>query len=193
MFFFVFRYSQRKRQIPLMIMLHIAYFLICAFSGLNSIYYERTFIFVVGMIWYDNNEILEEWITRKKHRWILIWISSCFLFLLSYLLSYYYPVFFRIISYFFLVPSVILLLMRIKIQNKVTAFFGNISLEIYVMQGIFLVLFHSEKLFINNPMLYILAVIVATIISSLILHPLIKLVYGIFRKKTTTNLSIHKS
>lgn len=181
LFYSVFRYCKGKLQILMMFILHTAYIALCVLFGLSSLYYERTFIFVVGMLWYENRDRIDSCIDENRYKWLILWIASCLLFAINYLLSYH-TILFRGLSYFFLIPSVLLLLKRVDIQNKLTSFLGNISLEIYCMQGVFLVLFHSEKANISNPYLYVLAVTASTIAAACILHPLIKYVYRSFRK-----------
>ncbi|MBO4283035.1 MAG: acyltransferase [Clostridia bacterium] len=182
MFYLVFRFV-RKKQLLLMLAMHIVYIVLCIVLGLSSLLYERTLIFVYGMIWYEKRETIDNWINSKKSRWAIIWLASCVLFAFNYMLSFRaVPVLFRGLSYFFFVTLVIMLLTKIKIQNRVTSFLGAISLEIYVVQGLFLILFHIGNTNVSNPYLYILAVTSSTIISALILHPLIRLVYSSFKK-----------
>lgn len=183
LFYLVFRYCKGKWRIHVMLLSHTAYVALCILFGLSSLYYERTFIFVFGMLWYENKDRIDSWIIDKRNKWLIIWIVLGLIFATNYLLSYLtMPVLFRGISYFFLIPSVLLPLKKVNIQNRLTNFLGNISLEIYVMQGVFLLLFHAEKTYISNPYLYIVAVTASTIASACILHPLIKYVYHSFRK-----------
>ena len=183
MFYLVFRCCGEKWRMPVMLGLHAVYMTVCILAGLSSNFYERTFIFVAGMFWYENREKIDGWIEGKKYRWLILWLASCVLFAITYLMSYCaLTVLFRGVSYFFFVPAVILLLKRVVINNKVTSFLGGISLEIYVLQGIFLVLFHSEKFYISNPYLYVLAVAASTIAAAFISHPLFQSVYRLCRK-----------
>lgn len=183
MFYLVFRFCKGKRHLIFMLGLHITYLLICVLFGIKSAYYERTFIFVAGMYWYEYRNMIDYWVDSKRYRWIIAWSISCVLFAATYFMpDFGMAVLFRGISYFFFVPAVILLLKKVKIQNKVTSFLGRISLEIYVLQGVFLMLFHAKNMYISNPYLYLLAVSISTIVTACILHPLILLVYRTFRK-----------
>ena len=185
LFFAVFRFCRKQGQLFWMLILHTAYIVICVLSGLNHFFYERTYIFVFGMVWYDHREKVDRWIAAGRYRWAILWVLSCVCFAITYGLSYWkMPVVFRGISYFFFVPSVILLLKKTAIQNRLTRFFGAISLEIYVIQGLFLTLFHNEahRLYIANPYLYVLAVTGSTIAAACLLHPIFQWVYRTFRK-----------
>ena len=182
LFFVTFSYCKnRKQQYLLSVALHVIYIFICNIFGLSALYYERTFIFLLGIIWYDNRKVIDGWIGAKKYRLITIWSLSCSSFGITYMLSIIsHSVLFRGVAYLFLIPSVILLLNKVKIQNKVTCFLGDISFEIYAMQGVFLVLF---KLIVSNPYLYLFAVTTSTIISARVVHPLVQYLYKSFRKQ----------
>lgn len=79
-----------------------------------------------------------------------------------------------------------LLIRKINIQNAVTRFLGAISLEIYVLQGVFLTLFHSSIVVIENSYLYIAVVSATTILSAFLIHPLFQLVYDVCRKNQSS-------
>ncbi len=181
-FYFAFRIFNEKWQMIVMMVLNTAYVIICKYVGLSSLYYERTFIFVIGILWLKNRDVIDGWIDRKRFRWACIWCISCLLFMGTYLMSSFsFPVLFRGVSYYFLIPSVILLLKKARIENKVTRFLGNISFEIYAMQGVFILLFHSNIAFISNPYLFSFSVAISTIVSAIALHPLIRQMYRVFR------------
>lgn len=182
MFYLVFRNRKTKSWLPLMLFLHCVYVVACIAFGLSSLYYERTLIFVFGMIWAEKRIIIDEWAEKGGY---ILWGTMCVLFVGSYVLSCItLPVLFRGLSYFFLIPTVMLLIRKINIRNAITKFFGSISLEIYVLQGVFLTLFHSNIVTIENPYLYIAVVSATTILSAFLIRPLFRVVYNICRKKT---------
>ena len=75
-----------------------------------------------------------------------------------------------------------LVIMKIKLENVITAFLGKLYLEIYVLQGFFLNIFKSNILHIHNPLLYGLSVIICTILMAYILHPLFQKIIKVFKK-----------
>ena len=184
MFYLVFRIRKDKSWLLPMLFLHCVYVVACIASGLSSLYYERTLVFVFGMIWAEKRSNIDEWAEKGGY---ILWGTMCVLFAGSYLLSYIAsPVFFRGLSYFFLIPTVMLLIRKINIQNAVTRFLGSISLEIYVLQGVFLTLFHSSIVVIENSYLYIAVVSATTILSAFLIHPLFQLVYDVCRKNQSS-------
>lgn len=74
------------------------------------------------------------------------------------------------------------LLYKVPIQCRITKTLGRISLEIYVLQGIYLSLFKSAVMEINNPFYYILLVTICTMLSAIIIHPLFMKIYALGRK-----------
>ncbi len=180
MFYLVFSGCKDKQWLYRMLFLHCVYVIVCGALGLSSLYYERTFIFVLGMIWAEKQAIIDKWAQKGGY---VIWGASCILFLGSYFLSTVTaPVFFRGLSYFFLIPVTTFALCKINIQNAVTRFLGSISLEIYVLQGVYLNLFRSSAVIFEKHWLYIAAVITATILSAFWVHPFFQLIYNTCRK-----------
>ena len=182
MFYFVFLCRNNKSWFVQMLFLHGVYVGGCLIAGLSSLYYERTFIFIFGMLWYENQSKIDSWAKKKKNE-VIACAISCVLFVGNYMLSYLVaPIFFRGLSYFFLIPAVFLMIKNVNIQSNLFRFLGNISLEIYVMQGIFLDFFHSDIVAITNPYLYIVIVSCTTIVSAYLLHPTFQSVYRFYRK-----------
>ena len=68
------------------------------------------------------------------------------------------------------VSFVLLLAMKIKTNNKVLDLLGDNSFEIYLMHGLFIGMLRSPVIFIENPIVYILAVLVLSLISAFIIN-----------------------
>ena len=76
---------------------------------------------------------------------------------------------------------------RKLVTNKVTRSLGKLSLEIYVSQGFFFDMFHSELIYINNNYMYIILVTICTFLFSVLIHPLFSTIYSWFRKLGRNN------
>lgn len=77
-----------------------------------------------------------------------------------------------IFSTIFICSSLILILTRLEITNKISLEFGKISLEIYLYHGLFMNLLRGEKIYISNNLLYVLICVFLTIICSKIMFNL---------------------
>lgn len=80
--------------------------------------------------------------------------------------------------------------MKVKIGNKVLDFMGGITLEFYLIQGLFVCLFcfiFEDDLpslyFIENPTLYCIVVLVLSLIGALICKKINQVIMGIFKEK----------
>lgn len=69
-----------------------------------------------------------------------------------------------------------LLLVKIPIDFSITRWLGKYSLEIYLCQGMFLTLFEGKLFDIKNAGIYCLVVIIAVVVSSIIIHPITKII-----------------
>ena len=183
MFFFVFRKMTTEGWLPKILFLNALYVLGCVLAGFSTLYYERTLIFVLGMQWYARRKDIDSVLEKKG---LAIWIASAALFAGCYGLSKYQGWMLRGVSYFFFIPTVLIPLRKIRIKNKITCFLGKISFEIYVMQGLFFTLFHSNKAKIDSPYLYIVMVTFATFVSAYLIHPVFRFIYKSCRDTSDT-------
>ena len=184
-FYFIYRYCRAERRIVAMVCLHVIYLFMCIFVGLPSLFYERTFIFVFGMVWCIKRQEIDAWLEKGAHA-IILWLLSLALFAIFYVCSMiihneFVTIAARGISYFFFVIVVVLFFRRMEVRNLITKFFGRISLELYVMQGIAIEVFRSEYVYLNNPIAYIAVSTAVSILLACLLHPVIKYIYNACR------------
>ena len=64
----------------------------------------------------------------------------------------------------------LLLLLKLRVGNRIMAFLGEISFEIYMTQGLFLLLFRSDLIFIENNVLFSLVTVFGTIAVAWVIH-----------------------
>lgn len=176
-FYLLYRCFKIETWFYQMTALGITYSIVCHAIALPSSYYEYTLIFIVGMLWYKYSSVIESWI-KKNGVESTVFVTACILCLSAYWLSNtIYPVSFRVLSYFFLIPIVLMGIKKINIQCKLIQFLGRISLEIYVVQGIFWSLFSSNIIRISISWMYVIAVGSISIVCAYLLHLIEQSVY----------------
>ncbi len=72
-----------------------------------------------------------------------------------------------VISFVFFV---FLVTLKFRVNNKLLRFISSISLELYLIHGIFVQLFHSKACMIKNDILYLVLVIVCSIATAWLIH-----------------------
>ena len=89
-----------------------------------------------------------------------------------------------------------LLMMKVRIGNKVTAWLGSVTLEFYLMHGIFVELFgysfldmRKSLVYIRKVPLYITLVLICSVIATIAFHVLWKTITGLFTGKRKGALS----
>ena len=80
------------------------------------------------------------------------------------------------------VLMILLVTMKIQFKNKILDFLGMISLEIYLLHGLFLDLFFTGKSAISDPFIYTFAVIGASIILAAVVHYICKFLISLIVK-----------
>lgn len=85
------------------------------------------------------------------------------------------------------VSFVFLAAMKLKVNNIFSNFLGKISYEIYLTHGIFLGIFRSQAIHIQNDIVFFALVIVSAIISSIILKKVDSKLVNIIKNKLNKN------
>ena len=115
-----------------------------------------------------------------RYSWIFFLLSSA-LFVLFVILSNISPIFHVVYSLFFACTIIFLSYILCDtpvINNSFFALCGKYSLEIYVTHGFFLKLIKLDS--ISNILIYVVAVIVATMVASIILKKIYTLIVSFF-------------
>lgn len=158
------------------------YCIICNRCGLASTWYESIFCVVLGMSWAAYKDRIDRLLDRRQWRLLLVFGSLFLVFLggtkilpffnieIKMMSAVLFSIFITIATYVF--PNNMY-------NNFVTRPLGKYSLEIYVSQGFFLILRKGGRIYIDNPLIFIVVVIMGTGIISLIM----KLLYEQITKK----------
>ena len=69
------------------------------------------------------------------------------------------------------VMIVLLLIMKLRFKNPVLSFLGKISLEIYLIHGLFLEMFRCPyKIYITNNLAYLAACVICAVLFAFLIH-----------------------
>ncbi len=167
---------------------YVLYVIILRKLSYGTWWYMTAFIPIVGIIWASYNEKITEFLKKTAFFLMpLIWV-------LYLILDYYKPqirsafppsweeaIFCMIMSLVF-VLGVILTSTKFKFGNKLLNFLGNISFELYMVQGLFMLIFRNDLLYINNSIIWSLLVIVCSVIFAFLLNILFKFILKKYKK-----------
>ncbi len=176
----------------------VIYFVLCVFFSPGTWWYNTQFMFAVGAVVSAHTAKFTEW---NKHRYPL-WIAvSLILTLVGYIAAGYYEeivthygivydeavyayvqITGQLVSALAFVWFVLLLGMKIRIGNRVLAFLGGFTLELYLVHPLFVHLFafafvqkeSGPVYYIENQSVYTLAVILPALVIAYIMHKLVK-------------------
>lgn len=180
-----------KIQILLVAVLVLVLAVVLYLLKFSTTWYESVFAFIFGLLWSLYKEKIDKYLSSNKiYIYILIICFFSFgIFVLgSALLSGgMIKLFLKAISSILFVVLSVVTCYKISVCNAVSIFLGKISLEIYVVQGLFISLYHSEIINIENPYIFILLVVLSTFIGAFILHPIIEYIYVKFGGRKLKN------
>ena len=161
------------------------YVVFCVKMGYGSWWYNATHLLVVGMIWAVYEEKTMDF--AQKHYKILaplIWITFLGMFLfIDNLGNIIFRNILTMICAVLFVLSVLAFTMKFEIGNPVLNFLGKCSLEIYLVQGLFVQGLRSNTVYIQNEALWCLLVIVGSISLGAILNYLLGIPLEKYKKR----------
>ena len=167
------------------VVFYIVYAAFCYKMRFESYWYSSSHLFILGMVW----AVYEDKILGViKKLYFLISAISLVLFLALFLIKSYHPkmvtgkvlplVITMTASALFML-LVNLYSLRVKFGNRILEFLGNCSLEIYLVQGLFIDGLRGRSIFIENELLWTVLTVSGSIALGFILHVLLaKLLRG---------------
>lgn len=164
---------------------YFLYAFFCVKMGYGSWWYNASQLLIVGMFWATyENKILE--ILKKYYAIIapITWIA--FFAIIAFhgkitALAHIPSVVLKAFTAIFFVLSVIAFSLKAQIGNKILNFLGNISLEIYISQGLLITSLRGGHIYIENELLWCVAVIAGTVVFSYLLHIVLQAIMGKYK------------
>lgn len=188
-FYLIFRFSRNdKERIVGLIVGYITYCILCNLLNLTITWYISSISFLLGTLWCKYKSNIDLFLSNKKRIYISL-IIYVILFVIIFILEKIilsenlFILIHMIANVMFVLIILNILKIGFNIKNVLTEKIGNISFEIYVLQGIFILLYHSSVIFINNPWKYVIVTFISTIIFAYTLHPLFNKINMHFKNK----------
>ena len=161
----------------------IVYIFICKKMGYDEFWFNASHLLVFGMFWATYEKKILAFIKKTYYIFTpVIWGSFILFFIkkTDFATSLSIPLLpFTMLTALLFVLSVVMLVLKVQIGNKPLNHLGNISLEIYLMQGLFITVLpiyaiRNKFSFSGIDFLWCLVVIICTIIFSFLLHLVFK-------------------
>lgn len=152
----------------------------------STTWYESVGAFVVGMAWSSEKNKIDKFLLERRNWWMACGVTFglfCAFFLGAHLFSTeILKLLCKIISALVFVTFVTSVIYVVSVSCAVTRFVGKISLGIYASQGLFLLLFHSSLINIDDPYIYIAVTTACTFVAAYALCPTFEYIYSKFRR-----------
>lgn len=179
--------NQYKWMIVLGGVWYFFYTYFCINMKYGNWWYNTSLLLVVGMFWATYEKKLLHIMT--EHYWVvapITWIVFVILFhyknhIATVINIPFFPLVLTLVSSILFVLCIIAFSLKVLVGNKVLGFLGDVSLEIYVSHGLFMTTLRSNCIYINNEVLYCLAVLVCTLSFSILLHFVFQYALKIYR------------
>lgn len=140
-------------------------------------WYNTAHLLIIGMLWAAYEDKITAFF-KKSYRITapLIWTAFVLLFYFSKKIQAALPIpnirlITETITCLLFVLSLLLLTLKFEVGNPVLNQFGTISLEIYLVQGLFVLILHNDSfVYIQNDLLFSAAVIFGSILLAFVFH-----------------------
>lgn len=188
-FYLMHMHKNKKNQMSILAGELFVYICCCyLFSENATIYYESILAFPLGIVWADQKERLDSLI---KSYYTALVPEIFIIFSVTVLLGNglfglrieFVQIIIKMLSSVFFVILTLVIVRRFSVQNKLTLWLGDIYAEIYILQGVFLTMWHRGPFYINNPILYAAFVSVSTVACATICHPWLSHMVQMIRDK----------
>jgi peptidoglycan/LPS O-acetylase OafA/YrhL len=154
---------------------------ICHSLGFPQYYYQTVPVILLGVFWYRHRYDLDKFLNKKWLVLVIVMLFLCIMILVTVVGKCGYV--YSLVASFLFIPFLLVVIKYIKIDNMITRYLGRISFEIYILHGMFMILFRSRLFFISPDYLYFAVVAVATVFFSSIAVWAVEAIYAHFRKK----------
>jgi len=176
LFYLAFQYCKSEKSATFFVLIGVLlYIFFCDWWMYGSWWYNSVILFVVGILFARYENRLLQYMQKAYLLFLpTALVATCIFFLLG---EHTQNAFVQMSASCAFVISLLLLGMKIKIGNKALSFLGNITLEFYLLHGVFLQIFgYNETISnpnqIHNIALLILVVFLCTFITAYPIHKL---------------------
>lgn len=177
-FYLAYNFVKNKKSFALLFII-VLYCIFCAIAKLSTTWYEASLCFPLGILYSEYKDKINFILFKNKiiHLISILCVLIVFIITLFFgnkpFLNECFRIPLKLISSVFFCLLVLTIISLINIRNPITEFLGKLSLEIYLLQGIFLNLF-KKQLIIDNDWVYIICVAVCTLLLAFLFHPIYK-------------------
>lgn len=196
LFYLAFKYCKSEKPATTLVLIGVLlYIFFCNWWAYGNWWYNSALLFVVGLFFarYETKLISNMQKFYKLYLPLAL-VITCILFTLG---EYTQNAFIQLPAACAFIFLLVLLGMKIKIGNKALTFLGSITLELYLLHGVFLQLFgYNEAVYnptqIKNVALLIFVVSLCTLPTAYVVHKLVNALTSFILKHDDVTAVIRK-
>ncbi len=196
LFYLAFKHCKSEKVATLFVFIGVLlYVFFCNWWAYGTWWYNSALLFVVGMFFAQHETGLIRHMRKYYKCYLpLSLIATCILFVLG---EYTQNAFVQMPAACAFVILLVLLGMKIKIGNKALTLLGGLTLDFYLLHGVFLQVFgYNEAVYnptqIKNVALLVLVVFLCTLLTAYVVHILINALASFILKHADVTAVIRK-
>ena len=171
---------------------YILHFIFCLKMKYGSYWYLSSHLLIIGMLYATYEQSIIN-LFKKNTLQKVFFLACIFSFLYIFSLKTELLIGTQVFANIFSISSVLIYLiifvistlaffLKIHLGNKVLNFLGEISLELYISHGLFVIVLRSKFIFINNELIWSISVLAGTILFSYGLHILFQAILNVYKR-----------
>ena len=159
------------------------YTVICLALGWGNWWYISAFPVVIGMAWATYGEAIEKALKKRYILWFVLTVAGLAgaLILENSLHAGFADTLVKGCAATLFTLAVVLAVYKVRFGNPVLRLLGQLSMEIYLMQGLAIMVLRSRWIYVESPVLYGGLIVVLTVAFAAVVHIAFK---GIPKKPT---------
>jgi peptidoglycan/LPS O-acetylase OafA/YrhL len=163
-----------KHSLLLFFTITVTYLFGCRYLQYDVWWYNSCLVLLLGLLWAYFEKEMTLWC---EWHYCLKIIGLFPLFLVAFCMSNSLLIVFeesfiigQMVSTFVFTLLVIMIYSKIELKNKVWAYLGTISFELYILHGLMLKLFRSRFIYLESNLMYSASVLISSILLATLLH-----------------------
>jgi peptidoglycan/LPS O-acetylase OafA/YrhL len=176
-----------KLSLLLFFTITVGYILGCRYVQYDVWWYNSCIVLLLGLLWACFEKEITLWYQRHYLLKTALLLS---LFLVTFCMSYSKLIVFeesfilgQTLSTFAFTLLALMIYSKIELKNKVWAYLGTISFELYILHGLMLKLFKSRFIYLESNLIYCACVLISSILLATLLHYITSKLFGLLKTK----------
>ena len=182
-FYICFKFTNYDKGVKFIVLFNVMYIIICYALNVPNMWYKSSIAFLIGLLLADNIELVSEYFKNQYQKKSLIILIIFIIFIFITEVTEMKSTIKGMVNVSIFIISYIIISFKVRLNNNIIFYLGEISYELYIVHGLVIKFLRSNYIYIQDNNIYFLLSILLSIVTSVLLKKLVKIVNQIFPPK----------